>query len=254
MKKYSWLVFVAAIAIASCRKKPDPAAATPATGNGSMRITIQNVAGKYPLVLNVPWYQNENGDSFKVSIFKYYISNIVFTREDGTEFAEPESYHLVDAAEDVSKSFEIADLPQGNYVKLKFLIGVDGKRNTSGAQTGALDPIHGMFWDWNTGYIMAKMEGISPQSQVAGGHLAFHMGGFSGPNSVLKYVTLDFPAQAAVSSTSTPNIHLTADIMEWFKTPTTIKFKDFAGTSSPGADAKMVADNYADMFTLVHID
>ena len=54
-------------------------------------------------------------------------------------------------------------MPAGNYNSLSFLLGVDSMHNVSGAQTGALDPANDMFWTWNSGYVMAKMEGASPR-------------------------------------------------------------------------------------------
>jgi hypothetical protein len=49
---------------------------------------------------------------------------------------------------------------------IRFLLGVDSARNVSGIQTGALDPARGMFWTWNSGYVMAKIEGSSPSAHV----------------------------------------------------------------------------------------
>ena len=53
-------------------------------------------------------------------------------------------------------------LPEGDYTELQFLLGVDSLHNVSGAQTDDLDPAKDMFWTWNSGYVMAKMEGNSP--------------------------------------------------------------------------------------------
>ena len=55
---------------------------------------------------------------------------------------------------------ELADIPNGEYTKVNYTIGVDAARNTEGAQDGALDLVNGMFWSWNTGYIFMKMEGL----------------------------------------------------------------------------------------------
>lgn len=237
----------------SCRKKPDPVVTPVNNDNGSLRVTIQNVAGTQPLILNSGWYQNANGDSFQVTMYKYYISNLILVKEDGTEIAEKESYHLIDESDDASQYFTLTDIPEGNYTKLKFLIGVDSARNISGAQTGALDGIHGMFWDWNTGYIMAKLEGLSPQSKNPDSSIVYHTGGFQGSINVLRNVTLDFPQQLQIKSTTIPNAHLKADILEWFQTPNTISINEHYAVMS-GKDVMTFADNYANMFTVDHID
>lgn len=86
-------------------------------------------------------------------------------------------------------SFTLKDVPAGEYAGMELLLGVDSLQNEIGTQTGDLSPVHGMFWDWNTGYLMVKAEGPSPQSPV--GTFAFHLGGYAGPYSVLTTRTFD---------------------------------------------------------------
>lgn len=255
MIKNGLLVFGIAMLLFSCRKKEDPiTGTTPPQGNSQVQITFQNMAGDVPLALNTAWYKNEMGDSVSISVFKYYISNINLFAADGSMYSEPESYHLIDEATDLSKVFTIADVPQGSYTKMSFTIGVDARHNTSGAQTGALDPIYGMFWDWNTGYIMAKMEGNSPKSSFPDGKFYFHIGGFKGQYSVLRQVELNLPAAAEISKTKNPNIHINADALEWFKTPNLIDLSITNAELSPGPVVAEIASNYADMFKIDHID
>lgn len=253
-RKILLLSFFGAIVFASCRKKDDPLAAiNPAdTAMGKLQISFQNFAGAQLLVLDNEWYQNENGDSIKVSEYKYYISNIELISDSST-FYEPESYHLINERDDASKYFTIGDIPEGNYTSIRFLIGVDARRNRNGAQTGALDPLNGMFWDWNSGYIMSKMEGTSPSSPQQN-HFAYHIVGFAGQYSVLRTVTLSFPKMLLIKKADKPNVHINSDLLEWFKTPNIIKINELPAMSETGEMASKIADNYADMFTIDRID
>lgn len=254
------LILSAVLIAASCRKKPDPidtyVPPTDSTitqpGGGSMAFRIRNVAGSAAFSLN-EWYKNENGDSLRVFEYKYYISNISLYTEEDSVYYEPESYRLIDQGRPESGVFDVGNIPPGRYTKMQFLIGVDSRRNTEGAQTGALDPIHGMFWDWNTGYIMAKLEGESPQTLSSSKQVVYHIGGFKGPYSVLRYVTIPFSESVVVSSEKKPTIHLDADILEWFKTPHLIKLGETSGSMTPGEELSAIADNYADMFHLNNI-
>lgn len=250
--------------VAACSKRPNPEVKNPATndttGTGgdtttkpvdssvSIRFTFRNTVNGEMLVLNTGAYMNENGDSFSVTDYTYYISNIRLFTDDGKEYKEPESYHLLSEKKPASKSFVIADLPEGNYTKITFLIGVDKERNVSGAQTGALDPLNGMFWDWNTGYIMARMEGKSPVSPS--GNIAYHAGGFQGLYSVLQEVSMDLPSVAVAAKGKQPVVYLRSDVAEWFKTPVTIDFATMPLVASIGANAATIAANYADMFSI----
>lgn len=100
---------------------------------------------------------------------------------DKKNIPELNSYHLINEEGTASKSFSFFVMPT-QYNSLSFLIGVDSLKNVSGAQTGGLDPLNGMFWTWNTGYIMFKMEGNSPSSSVVNNKIEYHIGGFSGAN------------------------------------------------------------------------
>lgn len=234
------------VLIASCRKADNPSAA----GNtGKVKLEFFNVVGGSNLNLSTQWYKNANGDSFTVSTFNYYISNVVLNGTAGQTYVEPESYHLVQQSDLTSTSFDMANIPVGSYTSVTFTIGVDSTRNVSGAQTGALDPANGMFWTWKSGYIMLKMEGNSPQSTASDKSLTFHCGGFSGANSVLKTITVNFPNSIDVTSATLPHVHLQADVLKMFASPNKIDFAVESYTMSAGVLAKGLSDNYANMFT-----
>lgn len=233
-------------------KKDDPENNKPAE-TGSLNLKFENMAGNQPLQLNDVHYLNHNGDSFTVTNFNYYISNIRLTASDGSVYTEKESYHLLKAADAASLQFTLGTVPVKNYTSITFMIGVDSVRNSSGAQTGALDPAHGLFWSWSSGYIMAQFEGYSPKSQGPDNLVMYHVGGFSGTNNVLKIVTLNFPAPATVTTSIKPAVTVRADLQEWFKPPHTISFSDLYIIHMAGDNAKKIAENYTDMFTVSQV-
>lgn len=244
------LVLAIAIAATGCRKKPDPVTTPPPATTGEFGVEISNYAGDSLLVLDSKEYTTASGDKITVSKFNYYISNVKFKKNDGTYYAEPESYHLVYADANGGRHFHIEDVPAGGYTAITFLIGVDSARNTSGSQTGALDPVKAMYWDWIQGYIMAKLEGKSPTAGSSDGTFRFHIGGFSGPNSALRTVTLNFPFTVELKGGAESTIPIKADVLTWF-TPNTISMATTHTVMMPGATAKKIADNYADMFSLL---
>ena len=244
------LALAAVLSISSCKQKEDPA---PAPVNGSMKFEFTNQSNGVALKMD-NWYVNAASDSFKLTAYKYYVSNMVLHKSDGSTYTVRESYHLVDQDLDASRKFTIADVPAGDYNKATFLIGVDSLHNTTGSQAGDLDPKFGMIWDWNTGYIMAKMEGIAKNSPNPGNGFAFHISGFQGPNKGIRSVTITFPNMAIVSGANIPNVHVFAEIQEWFKNPNTIDFANYYDVMEVGAKSKAIADNYQDMFKVDHVD
>lgn len=246
-----------ALMLTNCKKdkvqEPEPAPEPTATA-GSLKLHFEAMVGDSALVFSTSTYTNQAGNSFNVTLFKYYITNVKVTKMDNSVWMEPNSYHLVDHLDDASTTITISNVPFGNYKAIEFMLGVDSARNNSGAQTGALDPANGMFWSWNSGYIMAKIEGTSPQSTATANALKFHVGGFSGANKTMKIITPSFNNDTAkVSSSVSPEIHFSSNLLEWFQTPTVIDFGTTNTVHMPGADANTIANNYADMFMVEHI-
>lgn len=244
------VALISTIAI-GCKKKENTSTTTDA-GKGVVHLEFFSMAGNSALNLNNQYYKNENGDSFLVTKFDYYISNITFNGTDSS-FKESESYHLLKTSDASTRLIDISSVPAGSYNSITLTIGVDSTRNVSGDQVGALDPANGMFWSWTSGYIMMKFEGTSPQSGNATKDVQLHTGGFSGQYNVLKTVTLSLPNTLVVNKNDTTHVHITANVLQLFKTPNTISFATTNIIHMPGADAKKIADNYADMFEVIEV-
>jgi len=237
------------VAAVSCNKKDDPDPVDPVEKQAEMGFTFKHVVGIDPLVLGTNnQYFNDLNEQFQVTTFNYYITNVKLVKKDGTTYNEPESYHLVKESEAASKHFHLEDIPYGEYTGIEFLVGVDEARNTSGAQTGALDPVNDMFWSWTTGYIMAKLEGVSSSSTKADNKFRYHIGGFTGENSGIRTVKLTFDQPMVISSGSVGEVELKADVKKWFGSSLSI-----AATSevmAVGPTSRKIADNYATMFSI----
>lgn len=246
-----WVGLLLALFICACNKNSNVTHFAPGQ-KGAVKLNFTNMVGTDTLVLNTQSYTNFNGDTFYVNTFNYYISNIRFTRMDDSVFYEDNSYHLIEADKPQSFLFTCKQIPFGLYKSITFTIGVDSVRNVSGAQTGALDPVHNMFWSWSSGYLFTKLEGTSPQSPS--GNIAFHIAGFSGPFNALKTITVNFPSNAIVSNYIKPTVKIKTDILEMFVNPSTIKFGIMNNVTTVGALAKSMADNYTDMFTVIEIE
>ena len=234
--------------LSSCQKKKD---STAAAGNGKVKIEFFNVVGSSSLNMGNQWYINEHGDSFMVSKLNYYISNVKLNGPS-VSFTESNSYHLIKQSDATTTSFDMSGVPLGQYTSITFMLGVDSLHNVSGAQSGALDPINGMFWDWNTGYIMLMFEGTSPRSPQMGNTLTFHIGGFSGVDSVQRVITLPLSSAITVAASGENHIHLTGDVLHLFKSPNIIDFSVLNNMMAPGATAAGFANNYANMFTITY--
>ncbi len=214
-----------------------------------LNIRIEHFAGPQRLSLDSVEYKNALGQTFTVSRFRYYLSNVILKNTDGAEFQSPD-YFLVDEAEPDSKLITIKGIPVGNYSSISFTIGVDSLHTCSGAQSGALDPVNGMFWTWSTGYIFLKLEGHADASTSPGHIFEYHIGGYTAPNNCIRRVTLNFKKKGVgIANDKTDELPLKADILEIFKTPTNIDFSKLSSVTD-FHNAAIIANNYEDMFTI----
>jgi hypothetical protein len=246
MYRFCTIAVLLFVALSSCKEKSNTPAIT-----GTAKVSFKNIVNGSSLVLNSGIYTNVFGESYSIKKLKYYISNVELSNST-VKAAQKESYHLVDEAMATSFKYDVAT---GSYTTISFLLGVDSTRNISGAQTGALDPLNDMFWTWNSGYIMAKLEGTSPVSVQPRQIIEYHIGGFSGTNSVLKKITLALPAAKSlnIQQGKTSEIIIDANIDTWWQNPNDVKFATDAICTSPGLLAKKIADNYGKMFSINNV-
>ena len=216
-------------------------------------LHFENYVDTKRMQLDTVTYYNSLHQAFTVSNFKYYISNILLSPTNGKEIVIPNSYYLVNQDEPDTKTVKIDGIPEGEYKSIQFTIGVDSLHSCSGAQSGALDPVHGMFWAWNTGYIFIKLEGKAPESKSSGHIYEYHIGGYRVPNNCIRKVSLSLAKNPVmISSLNSPSIYIKTDANEILKTPTTVDFSTLSSVTD-FHHATTMADNYKDMFSIIKV-
>jgi hypothetical protein len=206
-----------------------------------LSVSVETVFNNEPLQLNGKRYVNAAGDTLTIETFRFYISNFhVYSKGKKREIKN--SYFLIDAEKENSWSFEL-NVPGGKIDSLSFIIGVDSLANVSGAMEGALDPMNGMYWAWNTGYIHAKLEGKSNSCKTLHHLFEFHIGGYLRPYQAVRKVCLPLDGSK--------HLKLKADVAAWFNGVKKIDLKETNSVMMPCSNAMMVADNYQKMFSLI---
>src|SRR5206468_4295126 len=113
-----------------------------------MHLLFNNMVGDSALQTSIS-YTNAFGEPFTVRAFKYYISNIQLQYADSSIYSTNLAPHLVNETDSTTKQLSFT-APGGIITSICFLLGVDSIINTTGVQTGDLDPSKGMYWVWNT--------------------------------------------------------------------------------------------------------
>jgi len=216
--KYILAAFTVATAFVSCSNDD---AASNVSGTGTLNVEFDNAFAGDDLLLNSQTYITSQNEVLKVSTVKYIVSNIVLTKDDGTTVTYPKSnsYFIVNEADEATHVLELANIPAGNYTKIKFGIGVDQEQFNAGASGQgdflALAQSEDMLWSWSAGYKFVAFEGTFTSATVADATPFMLHTGQTGSSYNYTEVTLNLPTQALVRQNITPQIHIVTDVSKF---------------------------------------
>lgn len=194
----------------------------------------------------LPYYKQQQiktgvqfGDSITIETLRFYISSVELLQNDKVVFKEQNSFHLLDVALPETMRVTLKPETTVQYDKIKFNLGIDSATNTAGILGGDLDPVKGMYWTWQSGYINIKIEGSSPKCKTRKNEFQFHLGGYLAPYNSLQEITL--------AAQSEKNITVNIDLSRFFEAI------DLSGQNhimSPGKEAMTLSEAAAKMFLI----
>jgi hypothetical protein len=201
-------------------------------------LMFRPVFGNSTLVMNDSLY-NSGSDSIRFETLKFYISGIELTDQDKLTWKEEKSFHLIDASDEKSLRISLSNVPAHSFNKIKFNLGIDSTTNVSGAMGGDLDPVKGMYWTWQSGYINFKLEGKSNVCKSGNHEFQFHLGGYQFPFNSLQTITLVLP----MDKQSTV-------VIDMEKIINAIDFENGSHIMSPGNDAMLLSQKISRIFSV----
>jgi hypothetical protein len=211
---------------------------------GTLKIRFINTANGKIITLRDSLYTNAFGEQYSISKLKYYIGQVSIPGSHS--LAESDPYHLINAM-NADNEFQIQMKP-GAYENIGFLLGVDSASNCSGAQAGALDPMNDMFWTWNSGYVMFKLEGTSASSTADLQRIEHHVGGYKGNNNVATKINLHVPLQ--IKANNTTELVIETNMDHYWKGNADIKISELALIMTPGELSIKIASNFSGLFSV----
>jgi hypothetical protein len=232
---------------------PNPAAVAvaghyPSVAGPNLILQFRVYMHGEPLELNKK-YRNPYGEIFEMTRLRFYAGNIspVYL-ESGHKTNSTATYHLIDVSDSSSCRVEIPALP-GSFRSLYIQLGIDSADQNRGAQTGALDPIKGMFWTWNSGYLTLKMEGTSESSNQPAHLMAYHIGGYRYPNSTIWKILLSQDQIIRLPETGKITLEIPVELDYFFSGRQALRIKEIADCTTPGDLARKISENFAGSFT-----
>jgi hypothetical protein len=227
----------------------------------SLTIKFENFVKDEPVILNDKKYSNSAGETFNITLLKYFVSNFKLHKADGSVYAVPQDscYFLIRENMPETKTITLKNLPKGDYTSVSYLIGVDSVRSASdlSLRTGTLDvggAAKDMYWAWNSGYIFVKMEGNSDAVEEVNKEYAYHIGMFGGIGDKktlnnIRTANITFtPGALKLGKKSAASMKIKTDLSKMFEGETQLSIAKNPVVMG-GPMSKKITDNYKTMFS-----
>ncbi|MCX6187940.1 MAG: hypothetical protein NTU43_13290 [Bacteroidetes bacterium] len=213
MRKIIIIIFACQFLLSACDEKTNTQIiAEPSTTN--LTIKINYTYKGQALELNDKSYVNKALDTFSISNFVHYLSNVTLTNSKNEKY-NLGNYNLSYAEYPSTNTITLQGVKMDNWKNMSFLLGVDTVRNHTGAQTGDLSPSKSMYWNWNTGYIFVRFKGKLSN----GNNIGLDVGGDD------NLVSQSFDLSSYNLNKSNVTITIEMDLNEMFENPQTYNFK-----------------------------
>lgn len=180
--------------------------------------------------------KDEDGSWIEFNTLKFYISHLALSGAK-SKWIDPTSAYLIDLED---SSSWIIQTESTEATSLSFFIGIDSVTNVSGILEGDLDPIKGMFWSWNSGYINFKIEGKASNNIQENLSFEYHIGGYLPPFKTVQEVEL-------IISSTHDTILIEIEIAELFKSE---DLKNKNEIMIPGKEASSLAQMLPLLFNI----
>jgi hypothetical protein len=161
-------------------------------------------------------------DSIHFDELKMYLSDFHFQKQNRQHHIL--GTHLIDMANNQSLTL-FTDFPIKEYEKISFHFGMDSSYHVSESVIGDLDPLKGMYWAWNSGYIQFKCTGNSTRIPMEDQTFEYHLGGYRKPNETMIPMSMEVHGDTLV-----------LDLKPFFEQA--VQLKEVQRIMIPGAIAK----------------
>ena len=193
--------------------------------------------GNDSLVINKNYFSEIISDSISIQSLRFYLSDINLIKNGRKIYQVKNQPNLVD----ISKKLQVKLLTKSEleFDSIQFDIGVDSLSQVSGAMGGDLDPMKGMYWSWQSGYINFKLEGKSNICNNRNHVFQFHIGGYIFPYNSIQHIIL--PVQ------NKTNINIKLNIK---KLLSQIDLKNVNQVMSPSEKSVEISKQFANFFSI----
>lgn len=253
--------FFVMAALSSCIKGHED----PNTSGGKIVFKFAHYVDGQPLVKDTMKYVNAAGNVYSVSEVKYFISDVVLHKSDGTKqyIYKWKDIQYIDESLPQTTTWNVFDnINPGDYDSISFTFGIPKVKNISLMYVNP--PEVNMAWPdmMGGGYHYLMINGFWKNTNNQKTPFNFHLGIgqiYSGPNStgaITGFVQNYFPvslknASFSIHKGETKEIQIIMNIDSWFKTPNVYNHNYWGGAIMQNQAAmQMAKENGFDVFTI----
>ena len=257
LQKTQYLFLILGLSLASCSSDDD--ATQNLSGENNLTIEFDNSVNGDDLLLGTSTYVNGNNETLTINRFNYIVSNFVLIDAEGNEYTYPKDagYFVISEEEEMTEVM-LQNIPAGEYVAVRFGVGVDQEKYLQGAE-GQGDFLQvaeetEMMWSWQAGYKFLNFEGsfTSPTVTTAT-DFKIHMGSHGSSLDNYKEVTVEMPTAALVSDALSPVLHFEVDANKILDGNTKILLSEKAVVMVDEVKSPQIAVNATGMFRVDHV-
>ena len=223
---------ISILSFSSCKddddEKIEPSVIPTATYTATINLT-QYVDGNV-LQMNTSGYPYQNAlmQQFSVTKLQYLISDVTFTKNDGTKITD-EGYHYVTLTDSSTLQYTLnTKIPEGSYSSVGFTFGFDEEDNQSGIYTD----LNTLGWNWPAmlggGYHFLRLEGDYLDSNNTSAEFKTHMGTARDMTVTPAVTTINHfdvtLSNSSLSVNSDFSFDIEMNIEEWYTNPTDWNF------------------------------
>jgi hypothetical protein len=241
-----FLCFILLGILFSCKKDTTaiPPASPASVPTQGLDVTLNYKIDNDAFITDQFIYYTPAGYNYSISNLSYYISRLNLIKADCT-YLPIKDYQFIDAQISETNNFILATIPEGNYIGIKFNIGLDSSQNISFILPPTTES-NNMQWPqlMGGGYHFLKLEGNYKDTLGTYGY-TMHLG----TNNCLIPIKIFKPITIAKDTKTM--LSFTMNINEWFKNPHLFDFNtDANNIMGDSLNMKKIAENGADVFTI----
>ncbi len=179
-------------------------------------------------------------DSVSFDALKCYLSQITLIDTKNKRISLAKKHFLVDIENPQSCVIKLPNALQ--IASLQLTVGVDSTSNAQAIMTGDLDPINGMYWAWQSGFINWKIQGKCTVLQTRNHVFQYHIGGFLPPFQSTRTILLE-------NSNPTKNVKLMIDLSAFLNQVNLLETNEIMSPCQKGTE---LADLFSSYFSLAN--